>query len=203
MHEDEPHNRTQRLIGAVAALAAGTGFILGEPAKDAPCNALSNFNLSDSTDDLERELDLVTKQQKTQQQAFQTVQDQNNKKLALLRDQFHLTQESLEKIKEDTYTHISYMFDRIYTLEDAFRCYQCESAYRHLLQSSQLYLSRISTLYTHLKAFRAVFYDYRNNFFSIISSLATGHITPQFLLPTKLATIVQQLAVEELQKVVN
>ena len=25
--EDEPHNRTRRLIGAVAALAAGTGFI--------------------------------------------------------------------------------------------------------------------------------------------------------------------------------
>ena len=27
--EKEPHNRTRRLFGAVAALAAGTGFILG------------------------------------------------------------------------------------------------------------------------------------------------------------------------------
>ena len=71
----EPHNRKRRLIGAVAALAAGTGFILGEPIKDAACNALSIFNLCDSTEDLERELDEVTKQQKTQQQAFQTVQD--------------------------------------------------------------------------------------------------------------------------------
>ena len=51
--EDEPHNRTRRLIGAVAA---GTGFILGEPKKDA-CNALSIFKLRDSTEDLERELD--------------------------------------------------------------------------------------------------------------------------------------------------
>ena len=34
IEEDEPHNRTLRLIGAVAALAAGTGFILGEPIKD-------------------------------------------------------------------------------------------------------------------------------------------------------------------------
>ena len=76
--EDEPHNRTRRLIGAVAALAVGTGFILGEPTKDATCNALSFFSLSDSTEDLERELDQVTKQQKTQQQTFQTVQDQNN-----------------------------------------------------------------------------------------------------------------------------
>ena len=197
---EEPHNRTRRLIGAVAALAAGTGFILGEPIKDAACNALSIFNLCDSTDDLERELDEVTKQQKTQQQAFQTVQDQNNEKLALLRDEIRLTQESVERIKNDTYTHISYMLKRIYTLEDAFRCYQFEGAYRHFLQSSQLYLSQIGTLYTHFKTFRAAFYAYRNNFFSIISSLATGYITPQFLLPNQLATIVQELAAEEFRK---
>ena len=55
-------------------------------------------------------------------------------------------------------------------------------------------------MYTHFKAFRAAFYAYRNNFFSIISSLATGHITPQFLLPTQLATIVQELAAEEFRK---
>ena len=51
--EEEPHNRTRRLIGAVAALAAGTGFILGEPIKKAACNALSIFNLCDSTEELE------------------------------------------------------------------------------------------------------------------------------------------------------
>ena len=45
--EEEPHNRTRRLIGAVAALAAGTGFILGEPIKDVACNARSIFNLCD------------------------------------------------------------------------------------------------------------------------------------------------------------
>ena len=97
--EDEPHNRTRRLIGAVAALDTVTGFILGEPIKDTACNAFSFFNLCDSTEDLERELDQVTKQQKTQQKAFQTVQDQNNEKLALLRNEIHLTQESVEEIK--------------------------------------------------------------------------------------------------------
>ena len=55
-------------------------------------------------------------------------------------------------------------------------------------------------MYTHFKAFRAAFHAYRDNFFSIISSLATGHITPQFLLPTQLATIVQDLAAEEFRK---
>ena len=198
--EEERHNRTRRLIGAVAALAAGTGFILGEPIKDVACNALSIFILGDSTEELERELDQVIKQQKTQQQAFQMVQDKNNEKLALLRDEIRLTQESVKQFKDDTYTRISYMLERIYTLEDAFRCYQFESAYRHFLQSSQLYLPQIGTLYTHFKAFRAALYTYRNNFSSIISSLATGHTTPQFLLPTQLASIVQELAAEEFRE---
>ena len=200
MDEEAPHNRTRRLIGAVEALAAGTGFILGEPIKDAACNTLSNFNLCDCTEELEQELDQVTKQQKTQQKAFQTVQGLNNEKLALLHDEIRLTQESVEKIKEDTYTHISYLLERIYTLEDAFQCYEFESADRHFLQSSQLYLLQIGTLCTQFKTFRAAFYAYRNNFFSTISSLATEHITPQFPLPTQLATIVQELAAEEFRK---
>ena len=104
--EDEPHNGTRQLIGAVATVAVGTGFILGEPIKDAAGNALSFFNLCDSSEDLERELDQLTKQQKTQQEAFQTVQDQNNEKLALLRDEIRLTQEIVAKNEEHTYTHI-------------------------------------------------------------------------------------------------
>ena len=58
--EDEPHNRTRWLMGAVAAFVAGTWFILGEPIEDAPCNALSIFNLCDSTEGLNRELDQMT-----------------------------------------------------------------------------------------------------------------------------------------------
>ena len=134
--EDETHNKTRRLICAVAALAAGTGFFLREPVRDAACNALYIFNLCDSTEDLEREIDQVTQQQKTQQYKFQTVSDQSNEKLALLRDQICLTEKSVERIKEDTYTHVSCMPACLYTLQDAFRCYQFEIVYRHFLQSS-------------------------------------------------------------------
>ena len=67
MDENQPHNRTRRLVGAVAALAACAGFILGEPIKNAACSAFSIFNLCDSTEDLEQDLDQVTKQQRTQQ----------------------------------------------------------------------------------------------------------------------------------------
>ena len=61
MDEEEPHNRTRQLNGAVAALADGTGLILGEPIIDAACNALSIFNLCDSTEELEGKLDQVIK----------------------------------------------------------------------------------------------------------------------------------------------
>ena len=118
--EDEPHTRTRRLIGDVAALAAGTEFILREPIKAAACNALSILNLCDSTEELQRELDQVIKQQKKQQQAFQSVQDQNNEKLVLLRDKIRLTQESVARNKKYTYLHILYMLECIYTLVDVF-----------------------------------------------------------------------------------
>ena len=78
--EDEPHNGTRRLIVDVAALTAGTGFILEEPIKYAACNAHSIFILCDFIEDLERNFDQVTKQQQTQKQSFQTVQDQSNEK---------------------------------------------------------------------------------------------------------------------------
>ena len=89
------------------------------------------------------------------------------------------------------------MLDCTYNPEDAFHCNQFKSAYHHFLQPSKLYLSHIGTLYTHFKAFRAAFYADRKKYFSIISSLATGHIQPQFLLSTQLATIEQELAAEE------
>ena len=111
--EDEPHNRTRRLIGAVAALATGTEFILGKPIKYAACNAFSDFSLCESTENLEREVDQVTKQEKKQQQAFRTVEDPNNGNLTLLREEICLTPQGVERFKEDTYAHIFYMLERI------------------------------------------------------------------------------------------
>ena len=57
----------------------------------------------------------MTKQQRTQQRAFQTVQDQNNEKVALLRDEIRLTQESVERLKEKL-THIFRICLTEYTL---------------------------------------------------------------------------------------
>ena len=116
INEDEPHNRTRRFIGPVPTLATGTGFILGETIKDAACKPFSIFDLCNSTEDLERKLDQVNKQQYTQQKAFQTVQGRNNEKLALFRDALRKTQESVERIMEDTHTHTFLICLYVYTL---------------------------------------------------------------------------------------
>ena len=41
--------RSKRFIGTIAALAAGSGLILGDPLKEAACSAVSIFNLCDDT----------------------------------------------------------------------------------------------------------------------------------------------------------
>ena len=58
----------------------------------------------------------------------------------------------------------------------------------------------MGSLYTHIKSYQAAFYAYKINLFSTISSLASGHITPQFLLPQEIADIVQELSDDEVRR---
>ena len=55
----------------------------------------------------------------------------------------------------------------------------------------------MGTLFTHKKSNQAAFYAYKLHLFLTISSLASGQITPQFLLPQEKADIVQTLSEEE------
>ena len=66
------------------------------------------------------------------------------------------------------------------------------------MQQIRDYVDHLGTLYTHIKSYRAAFHAYKIAFFSTISSLAAGHVTPQFLLPSQLATIVSELASDEI-----
>ena len=49
--DDDSHNRKQLLTGAVDEMAAGKGFISEKSIKDAACNAISIFNVCDSTEE--------------------------------------------------------------------------------------------------------------------------------------------------------
>ena len=184
------------------SFAAGTGFILEEPIKDTACNALSIFKLCDSTEDLERELDQVTKQQKTHQQVFQTVRDQNNEKPALFQDETRLTQESLEKIKT-ILIHIILICLNVYTLRtmrsNAINSKVPTATFFSLCNFTHHKLAHCKhTLKPFVPQFTFMEIILFNNF---ISRHGTHYyITPQFLLPTQLATIVQELAAEEFRK---
>ena len=68
----------------------------------------------------------------------------------------------------------------------------------HFYQQLQEYISYLNSLYTHVKPYRAAFYAYKIALFSILLSLAAGYVTPQFLLPDQLASIVKELANDEI-----
>ena len=53
-------------------------------------------------------------------------------------------------------------------------------------------------MYTHLKSYPAAFYAYKIALFSTLSSLAAGYVTPQFLLPDQQASILTELANDEI-----
>ena len=65
------------------------------------------------------------------------------------------------------------------------------------MQQIRDYVDHLGILFTHIKSYRATFYAYKIALFSTISSLAAGYVTPQFLLPSQLATIVSELASDE------
>ena len=65
-------------------------------------------------------------------------------------------------------------------------------------QQLQEYISYLNSLYTHVKSYRAAFHAYKIALFSTLSSLAAVYVTPHFLLPDQLASIVTELANDEI-----
>ena len=49
-----------------------------------------------------------------------------------------------------------------------------------------------------MKSYRAAFYAYKVALFSTLSSLAASYVTPQFLLPDQLASVLKELAIDEI-----
>ena len=117
------HNPRRRLFPwCFAALAVGTGHILGACIKDAAYNAFSIENVCESTDDSAPELDQATTQQKIQQKPFKQY-NTKNEKLARLHDDIRVTEASFKRIKKITCKHISQMLDSILKLEYVVRFY--------------------------------------------------------------------------------
>ena len=61
--DQQPSGRSRRVIGAIAAVAAGAGLVLREPNKNAACNALSIFNLCKNNDALSQDVGNIMRTQ--------------------------------------------------------------------------------------------------------------------------------------------
>ena len=196
--------RKKRFVGAVAAIGAGAGLILGDPIKDAACTALSIFNMCSDNSQLSRDVEAVLDTQQKTILTLQRVQARNDKNFFFLGNEVKATQNNLQEIRDQVNEHLHRIHKEVHTIKGTIvahkKCQRLETVHIKFLQEIRNFISDMGSLYTHIKSYQAAFYAYKTNLFSTISSLASGHITPQFLLPQEIADIVQELSDDEVRR---
>ena len=195
-------SRSPRAIGLIAAASGAAGLILGDPVKDAACSALSIFILCSDKTEIEADVEKLLNQQTVLQKTLERVQKRNDENFFLLGNEIEETQKSVAKITED-------VKDNLHKLDVELR--EIKGVISHLVdcnvhlaqtlnfhQQLQEYISYLISLYTHVKSYRAAFYAYKIALLCTLSTLAAGYVTPLFLLPEQLASIVKELANDEI-----
>ena len=195
-------SRSRRAIGLIAAAAGAAGLILGDPVKDAACSALSIFSLCSDNTELEADVENMLKQQTVFQKTLERVQNRNDENFFLLGNEIKETQESVAKITEVVSDNLQKLDVELREIKGVIsHLVDCNAHLAQTInyyQQLQEYISYLNSLYTHVKSYRAAFYAYKIALFSTLSSLAAGYVTPQFLLPDQLASIVKELANDEI-----
>ena len=202
--EEASIKRHRRFIGAVAAIGAGAGLILGDPIKDAACTALSIFNMCDDNSQLSRDIEAAMDTQQQTILTLQRVQAKNDDNFFLLGNEVKETQNNVKQIRDQVNEHLQTLDARMRTIKIELlaykECRRVEMVHLRFLQEIRNFISDLGTLYTHIKSYQAAFYAYKINLFSTISSLASGKITPQFLVPNAIADIVNELSNDEIRR---
>ena len=125
----------------------------------------------------------------------------NDANVFLVGNEVRATQENVKNIRDA-------VIDRLQNLDKKFvliqgqltlykECAEKQAKHSLFLQEIKYVMSHLGTLYTYIKSYQAAFYAYKMNLFSTVSALASGQITPQFLLPQENADIVRTLSEEE------
>ena len=194
--------RSKRAVGIIAAAAGAAVLVLGSPVKDAACSALSIFNLCTDTKDLEENVDHVMATQKHFQAVLERVQTKNDENFFILGKEIKETQESVQKITEIVGGQLKLLQTELLQIKGVIAsksvCNVHSTQNMNFMQQIRDYVDHLGTLYTHIESYRAAFYAYKIALFSKISSLAAGYVTPQFLFPSQLATIGNELASDEI-----
>ena len=202
IHPHDAPSRGKRAIGLIAAAAGAAGLALGDPVKEAACSALSIFNLCTDTTDLQNDIDGILATQNQFQDVLQRVQTKNDEKFFLLGNEIKDTQDSVVKITKLVGTQLKALEKELMEIKGVIAnlpvCNQQLIHSMSFLQQIRDYIDHLGTLYAHVKSYRAAFYAYQIALYSTISSLAAGYVSPQFLLPSQLASIVSELAHDEI-----
>ena len=175
---------------------------MGDPLKNAACSALSTFSLCSDNTEIEADVENMLKQHTVFQKTLERVQNKNDENFFLLGNEIKETQESVAQINEDVSDNLQKLDVELREIKEVI-CHlvDCKA---HLAQTTnfyqqlQEYISYHNSLYTQVKSYRAAFYAYKIALFSTLSSLAAGYVTPQFLLPDQIASIVKELANDEI-----
>ena len=194
--------RSKRAVGTIAAAAGATGLVLGSPAKDAACSALPIFILCTDFKDSEENVDHVMATQKQFQAVLERVQTKNDEKFCILGNQIKETQESVQKITEIVGGQLKLLQNELLEIKGVIASISvCNVHFTQnmiFMQQIRDYVDQFGTLYLHIESYRTAFYAYKIALFSTISSLGAGYVTPKFLLPSQLATILSELASDEI-----
>ena len=103
--------RSKRYFGAVAALAAGAGLIMGDPLKKAACTAVSIFNLCDDTSSLSQDVHQILKTQEETIATLQGVQSANDENFFLLGKEVRETQQNVKNLRDAVNAHLQVLQD--------------------------------------------------------------------------------------------
>ena len=175
---------------------------MGDAVKDAACSALSIFSLCSDNTELEADVENLLKQQTVFQKTLERVQNRNDENFFLLGNEIKETQESVAKITEVVTDNLQKLDVELREIKRVIsHLVDCNAHLAQTLkfyQQLQEYIIYLNSLYTHVKTYGAAFYAYKIALFSTLSSLAAGYVTPQFFLPDQLASIVTELANDEI-----
>ena len=175
---------------------------MGDPVKDAACSALSIFSLCSDNTELEADVENLLKQQTAFQKTLERVQNRIDENFFLLGNEIKETQERVAKITEVVNGNLQKLDVELREIRGVIsHLVDCNAHLAQTIkfyQQLQEYISYLNSLYTHVKSYRAAFYAYKIALFSTLSSLEAGYVTPHFLLPNRLASIVTELANDEI-----
>ena len=168
---------------------------MDDPVKDAASLALSVFSLCSDTKEVKSDVDNLLMQQTVFEQALEKVQNRNDENFFLPGTKIKETQGSVAQNTE----FVKYNLKKLdvekqyikgfisHLVEFNANLAQTSNFY----QQFQEYISYLNSLYTHVKSYRVALYAYKKALLSTFSLLAANYVTPQFLLPDQLASIVE------------